>query len=149
MLACILNAAADKVEFCQEYGIIITPDQWPNTGIPKRIVVDRGREFFGERVDELCMKYGMVVERLAAFRPDMKGTVEKMFNLLQEKYKSLLWGKGVIEDHSQERWVVDYPKQACLTLREFTAIVLQCIIYLNSARTLRNLMPEQVEAVGE
>lgn len=35
VMACLANAAADKVELCKRYGISITPDQWPNTGRPE------------------------------------------------------------------------------------------------------------------
>ena len=33
VINCLANAATDKVEFCQKYGIDIKPDEWPNTGI--------------------------------------------------------------------------------------------------------------------
>lgn len=45
-------------------------------------------------------------------------------------------GNGVIEDDAQERWSTDYRAQAVLDLDEFTAIVIHCIVYLNSVRLL-------------
>ena len=33
VIKCLANAATDKVEFCQKYGIDIKPNEWPNTGI--------------------------------------------------------------------------------------------------------------------
>ncbi|XBX07404.1 hypothetical protein QMP26_04280 [Enterocloster clostridioformis] len=33
VINCLANAATDKVEFCQKYGIDIKPNEWPNTGI--------------------------------------------------------------------------------------------------------------------
>lgn len=146
VLSCLVNAARDKVSFCREYGINISPEQWPNMGLPKRILIDRGWEFSGGRMDELCIRFGMEVERLPPFRPDCKGMVEKSFDLLQSQYKSILRGKGVIEPDVQERWAVDYRTQARLTLKEFTAVLLQCVVYLNSARVLENLSPDQLQA---
>jgi len=147
VLSCLANAAADKRVFCKKYGVEITEEQWPNRGLPKRIVVDRGNEFFGERINELCVTYGVEIERLPPFRPDQKGMVEKMFDLLQEKYKPFLRGKGVVEADAQERWSVDYREQAKVTLAEFASIIVRCVVFLNSARILQNLLPEQKDAV--
>lgn len=144
VMACIAQAAGDKVAFCQHYGINITEIQWPNTGIPREIITDKGREFCGGRVEELSLRYGVVIQNLPPYRPDRKGLVEKAFDLIQERYKPLLRGKGVIEEDAQERWAVDYRAQASLTLDEFTAIVVHAILFLNSGRLLSNgLTPAQ------
>lgn len=145
-MSCLVNAARDKVSFCHEYGIDTSPEQWPNTGLPKRILIDRGWKFSGGRMDERCVRFGMEVERLPPFRPDCKGMVEKSLDLLQSQYKSILRGKGVIEPDAQERWAVDYRTQGSLALKEFTAVLLQCIVYLNRAHILENLSSDQLQA---
>ena len=136
VLKTLENAAMDKVQFCQQYGIEITPGQWPNTGMPIEIITDKGKDFCSLRVQELCSKYGIEMQSLPPFRPDQKSAVEKSFDLLQARYKPLLRGKGVVEDDAQERWSTDYRAQAVLNLKEFTAIVIHCIIYCNSGRLL-------------
>lgn len=144
VMACIAQAAGDKVEFCRRYGINITETQWPNTGVPREIITDKGREFCGNRVEELSLRYGVVIQNLPPYRPDRKGLVEKAFDLIQERYKPLLRGKGVIEEDAQERWAVDYRAQASLTLDEFTSVVIHSILFLNSGRLLSNgLTPAQ------
>lgn len=144
VMTCIAQAAGNKVTFCQHYGISITEAQWPNTGVPREIITDKGREFCGGRVEELSLRYGVVIQNLPPYRPDRKGLVEKAFDLIQERYKPLLRGKGVIEEDAQERWAVDYRAQASLTLDEFTAIVVHTILFLNSGRLLSNgLTPAQ------
>ena len=144
VMACIAQAAGDKVAFCLHYGINITETQWPNTGIPREIITDKGREFCGGRVEELSLRYGVVIQNLPPYRPDRKGLVEKAFDLIQGRYKPLLRGKGVIEEDAQERWAVDYRAQASLTLGEFTAIVIHAVVFLNSGRLLANgLTPAQ------
>lgn len=122
VMACLANAASDKVKFCKRYGIEIAPEQWPNTGLPGEIITDQGKEFITSRVGELCTTYGMEREALPPFRPDEKSLVEKTFDVLQQRYKPLLRGKGVIEGDAQERWVVDYRAQAVLNLTEFTRL---------------------------
>lgn len=136
VMACLAQAAGNKVEFCRKYGLEIEPEQWPNSGMPNEVVTDKGREFFGTRMGELCRDYGMEVQSLAPFRPDQKGLVEKAFDLLQSRYKPLLRGRGVIEEDAQERWSVDYRTQAVLDLEEFTKVVLHAVLYLNSGRLL-------------
>ena len=136
VMLCLANAAQDKVEFCREYGIEIDPAQWPNRGLPQEIITDKGSEFFGSRMQELCQKYGVEIQSLPPFRPDGKGLVEKSFDLIQQRYKPLLRGKGVIEPDAQERWSVDYRSQSVLTLDEFTKIVIHCVLYINSGRIL-------------
>lgn len=144
VMACIAQAAGDKVAFCQHYGINITETQWPNTGIPREIITDKGREFCGNRVEELSLRYGVVIQNLPPYRPDRKGLVEKAFDLIQGRYKPLLRGKGVIKEDAQERWAVDYRAQASLTLDEFTSVVIHSILFLNSGRLLSNgLTPAQ------
>lgn len=141
VMACLANAAGDKVPFCKGFGVSIRPEQWPNTGFPGKIVTDQGREFMGSRIDELCRLYGMEREALPPFRPDCKGLVEKAFDLIQQKYKPLLRGKGVIEPDAQERWAADYRSQAALNLDEFTEVVIRCVVYLNSSRVLDGFAP--------
>lgn len=138
VINCLANAAADKVEFCNRYGIEIKADEWPNTGLPGEIITDKGKEFIGNRMEELAMKYGIEFESLPPFRPDGKGLVEKSFDLIQEKFKPLLRGKGVIEPDAQERWAVDYRSQVVLTLEDFTKVVIHCVLYLNSCRIIQN-----------
>ena len=141
VMACIEQAAMDKVEYCARYGIEITQEQWPSVGMPTEIITDQGREFFGPRMGELCRRYGLEVLTLPPFRPDQKGAVEKSIDLLQERYKPMLRGKGVIEDDAQERWATDYRTQATLDLDDFTRIVIHSILYLNSGRLVDGKSP--------
>ena len=87
-------------------------------------------------MQELCQKYGVEIQSLPPFRPDGKGLVEKSFDLIQQRYKPLLRRKGVIEPDAQERWSTDYRSQSVLNLDEFTQIVIHCVLYLNSGRSL-------------
>lgn len=148
VINCLANAAMDKVEFCNRYGIEIKKDEWPNTGLPGEIITDKGKEFIGTRMEELAMKYGIEFESLPPFRPDGKGLVEKTFDLIQQKYKPVLRGKGVIEPDAQERWAVDYRSQAVLTLEDFTKVVIHCVLYLNSCRIIQNAQAGEATPVA-
>lgn len=143
VMACIEQAATDKTEYCARYGIEITPEQWPSVGMPTEIITDQGREFFGPRMGELCKRYGLEVLTLPPFRPDQKGAVEKSIDLLQQRYKPMLRGHGIIEDDAQERWATDYRTQATLDLDDFTRIVIHSVLYLNSGRLLDGKTPAE------
>ena len=136
VMRCLEHACRDKVEWCGRHDITITEEQWPSHGLPYEVITDKGREFCGGRMRELCRRYGVELISQAPFRPDRKGLVEQAFHLLQERYKPLLRGKGVIEPDAQERWAVDYRGQAVLTLEDFTQVLIHCIVYLNSGRML-------------
>ena len=148
VINCLANAATDKVSFCKQYGIDIKQDEWPNTGLPGEIITDKGKEFIGTRMEELAMKYGIEFESLPPFRPDGKSLVEKSFDLIQQKYKPALRGKGVIEADAQERWAVDYRSQAVLTLEDFTKVIIHCVLYLNSCRIIQNCQVGEVAPVA-
>ena len=143
VMACIEQAAMDKVGYCTRYGIEITPEQWPSAGMPSEIITDKGREFFGPRMGELCKRYGLEVLTLPPFRPDCKGAVEKSIDLLQRRYKPLLRGRGVIEDDAQERWATDYRTHATLDLDDFARVVIHSILYLNSGRLIEGKTPAE------
>ena len=138
VVSCLVNAAENKVAFCKKYNITIKENEWPSYGLPKKIIVDKGTEFVYGLPEELFKIYGLEVESLPPFRPDEKGIVEKTFDLIQSKYKQLLYGKGVVDSNFQERWSKDYKKEARLNLDEFTAIVIHCVIYMNNIRMLKN-----------
>lgn len=143
VMTCIAQAASDKVEYCARYGIEITPEQWPSAGMPSEIITDQGREFFGPRMSELCRRYGLEVLTLPPFRPDCKGAVEKTIDLLQQRYKPMLRGRGVIEDDAQERWATDYRTQATLDLDDFARVVIHSVLYLNSGRLVDGKTPAE------
>lgn len=146
LMACLANAVADKNAYCAAHGISLDPADWPSHGLPSEIISDRGGEFTGRRIDELCLCYGIDRQALPPFRAEEKSLVERTNELIQESYKSMLRGKGVIGDDVVERWATDYREQAILTLDEYTAIVLHVIIALNKSRVLSDACHLPVEA---
>ena len=134
----LANTIMHKAEYCQQHGIEIDPEQWPAHHLPRRILTDRGKEFIGDVLENLCSEYGIEIVNLPAYRPDLKGPVEKLFDLLQTSYKPHLKGKGVIEPDFQERGGHDYRKDSTLDLEQFTAIVIRCVLYYNSEHIMQN-----------
>lgn len=126
------NTVADKVTYCLKYGIEIDAGDWPSHHLPARILTDRGTEFLSGPIENLCESYQVEIDTLPAYRPDLKGVVEKLFDLVQSAYKPLLKGRGVVEPDAQERGSPDYRQQSTLDLQQFTSIVLRCVLFLNA-----------------
>lgn len=133
----MLNVVADKVEHCLRHGIAIDTADWDCKALPGTLVTDKGTEYASENFEQLT-DFGITIINLPAYRPELKGAVEKFFDLIQNSFKPYLRGKGVIEPDFQERGAHDYRKDACLTLKEFEKVLLYCILYYNTKRPLEN-----------
>lgn len=147
ILQCLQSMAEDKVLFCQKHGVEITANQWPSVGLPKVISTDRGKDFMSGRVRELCERFDIEITNLPAYRPDLKGCVERTFACLQERYKPLLRGYGTIEIENTRNGAAPVQTKACLDLEEYTKILLRCIIYHNSSRVL--LMQREPQMIAD
>lgn len=133
----MLNVIADKAKHCEKFGILIDKADWNCDKIPATLVTDMGSEYKSVNFEQLA-EIGVTIVNLPAYRPELKGCVEKAFDLVQSYYKPYLKGKGVIEPDYQERGARDYRKDACFTLNQFEKILLHCIIYYNTKRVLEN-----------
>lgn len=131
------NVIADKVSWCQRFGIHIEPRDWNCSQLPAILVTDMGSEYQSTNFEQIA-ELGVTLVNLPPYRLELKGVVEKFFDLVQSLYKTQLRGKGVIEPDYQERGTRDYRKDACLTLREFETVLLHCILYYNSKRVVEN-----------
>lgn len=138
VICCLGNAAQDKVEYCAKYGITIRKEQWPSEGMPGHIYTDRGTDFVSNRCKELCMMFGLEITSLPAYRPDLKGYVERAIGYIQERYKPLLRDCGVVDKVKVERAAPNFAQQAVFTLEEFTKIIIDCVLYYNAFHVLND-----------
>ena len=132
----MLNILEDKVALCERMGIHITDDQWAVNRLPGIMVTDGGSEYKGHTFEQIA-ELGVSLIHLPPYRPELKGQVEKLFDLIQNSYKDILKGKGVIMPDFQERGSHDYRKDAILTLEEFERIVVRCIVHYNCKRAIK------------
>lgn len=109
----MLNIIQDKQKWCKKHGIFIEKYQWDSNQLPALLVTDMGMEYQSENFEQIT-ELGATVINLPAYRPELKGAVEKFFDLIQNTYKPHLKGKGVIEADYQERGAHDYRKDAVL-----------------------------------
>lgn len=123
------NMIADKVQFCKEYGIEISEEQWPCRHLPEIIIADRG-EFEGYNVENLINNLNVKIENTSPYRGDLKGIVERNFRTTNEKIKHKT--PGAIQKEFRKRGDRDYRLDATLTLEEFTKIYINIVLHHNS-----------------
>ncbi len=136
----LANTVMDKQEFCAQYGIEISKDDWPCEHLPEILLADRG-EFEGFNVERLIEAFNLHVENAAPYRADWKGVVEKHFDLIQMKVKPML--PGYVDKDFQERGTRDYRLDAVLTLDEFTKIIIKQILYYNQKHYLKDYVRDE------
>lgn len=128
------NLVADKVEFCKQHGIDITPEAWPCHYLPDQLIADRG-EFEGFSADTLVNSLGIQLSNTPPYRPDWKGIVEQNFNLVNKQL--IHWLPGATYPH-RGRGDKDYRLDACLTLPEFRQLMIWCVLTHNQSHRLRD-----------
>ena len=131
------NVITDKSEYCQRFSISISNDDWPCNEMPGKLITDMGSEFVGSVLEQIT-DLGVVIENLPAYRPELKGVVEKAFDLIQSYFKPSLKGKGIIEPDFRERGSHDYRKDASFTIEQFERIIIKCILFYNNSRIIEN-----------
>ena len=124
----ILNSVEDKVEYCARYGVTITEDEWPCMHFPTVILADRG-EVESRTADLLCKHLGITVENAPPYRGDLKGIIEKHFDLINIDMAGL---PGKVEKDFRQRCARDYRLDSALDLYEFTAIIIRCVLQYNN-----------------
>jgi len=125
----LVMAMTDKVEYCKRFGCEITYDDWPTVGLPDAILADRG-ELLGHQIETLEYGFSVRIENTPPYRGDAKGIVERSFKTIQAEFKP--FAPGVVTGTTiKKQGGNDYRLDACLTIHEFTEIILASIMYRN------------------
>src|SRR5579871_1510683 len=127
--------ATDKVAYCKEYGIDITPEQWPCHHLPTYIRGDRGNEFIGRNSDNLNTKLGIELENTPPYRPDLKPIIEALLGRLKAELIHELPGNTW---HPRKRGDPDPHEDASLNLYRFRRVAIKQVIYHNIYHRLEN-----------
>lgn len=127
----MLNVISDKKKWCRKFGIKIDKADWNCDKLPSTLITDMGKEYASANFEQIS-DLGVTLINLPPYRPELKGMVEKFFDIIQNLYKPYLKGKGIIEPDFQERGGYDYRKDSCLTMNDFEKIIIRCIIHYNT-----------------
>lgn len=128
----IFNAIRSKPDYCAEYGVTITNDDWPFQGVPMTIYVDNAElasNLAAGIPASLCtIKFGRV------WRGDDKPLVEKAHDLHATRLQYHI--PGFISKSEGERGVPSAKATALLTLREYTQLLIKTVIQRNNSEEL-------------
>ena len=104
-------------------------------GLPSAILADRG-EMLSEQAETLVNGYNIHLETAPPRRGDAKRSCRKVvFRTLQAEFKP--YAPGVVEGNRiKKHGETDYRLEAVLTVKEFTQIILETIIFRNNFHVL-------------
>lgn len=134
------NVARDKVQFCAEYGIEISEDEWPCKGLPNAILADRG-EFEGYNANTLVNSFGTTVHNTGVRRADWKSYVENSFGITDKRV--IRFTPGYVPPKGHERGDPDYALQAVLTPDEGRKLLICHALDYNINFRLKNYRKSQ------
>lgn len=133
MAMALYNATTDKVDYCHQFGIEITEEQWPCHHVPAVLLGDRG-ELESHKADPLVTMLGIRVDNTPPYRGDLKPIIESHFKIINKDVKPFVPGAVLPDD--RQRGGKDYRLDARLTIREFTQIIINCVIHYNTKHCL-------------
>ncbi len=131
----ILNALLDKKEYCQRYGVDITPNEWPCHHLPQALLCDRGGLHF-EKPEQALVPI-MSVEVPPTNRADLKGVVERAFKSLNDSALHQL--DGTTLGKPLKRRDRNPQLDAKYTLKQVTKIIIKTVLEHNNRRSLDRL----------
>ena len=137
--AAVINAVQDKVSYCRKYGIEITNEDWPCMHIPSVLLADRG-EVEGKTADILATSLGITVENAPPYRGDLKGIIEKHFDLINLEMDKI---PGNVKKDFRQRCAEDYRLNAILDIYQFTAIIISCVLMYNNSHYMADYRRSQ------
>lgn len=124
----LLNMAEDKASYCARFGICISEDDWPVSGVlPKEIMVDNGSEYLSKQFETYAITNGIQIGIASAAMGSMKGNIEGEFRRFNIKTNGVIPGQIVKDAYRQP-----HIKKARLTIEEFEQIVIQFILNHNN-----------------
>ena len=129
LAAAIINMASDKVEFCKKYGIEISKNEWPCYHVPASLLGDRG-ELMSKNADTLVDLFGIRIVNAPPYRADLKGIIEQHFRTINTNAVASL--PGSVKPDMSKRGGRDYRFDATLDIRQFTEIIIKCVVNYNN-----------------
>lgn len=139
----LVNAMTPKVDYCKKYGIEIKEEDWPVSCVPRRILADRG-ELMGKQIENAIKNLGIAIQNSPPYRADYKGIIEQSFRGMNLKLKPFVDGVVVNGKNMRERGERDYRLDANLTLKEFTQIIIRCILFHNNYHVLSDYVTSEM-----
>lgn len=109
-----------------------------NYPLPKILITDKGKEFTSDIIEQIAVF--TEIREMDGYRPDLKGNVEKWFDILNSMWTPFFQAKGRVHKAVEELpfGMTDYKNQAIITLEQFERDILtKCIQFYNNDHVLK------------
>ena len=124
VMECLRVAILPKSQFL-DYLERATPE-WQMYGLPETLVVDNGKEFHGEALEDSCQQLGIAIQYTPPRQPWFKGSIERYFSTMN---------KGILHNQSgstfgsiQSRGDLNPEKFAALTFEQLKKTIYSWIV---------------------
>jgi putative transposase len=118
VMECLHHAIRPKGNVQDKYN---TENVWVAYGIPSTLVVDNGKEFIGQDLQDACLLLGIVLQQTPVKTPHFKAGVERLFGTLNTMLFHTL--PGTTFSNPNRRGDYNSAKQACVYLSEIDRIM--------------------------
>ena len=116
----------------------LSSEDWPCEYIPNSIVTDRGPEFISRNSNNLVQSLGIQIENKESYRPELKGLVEKLIDLVHTELRGSEENIGIKDKDDGRRGATKARAYGTFTMREYLAILVMAIVRHNNSRLLKN-----------
>jgi putative transposase len=134
VMECLHHAIRPKESTMEKYG---TENEWIAYGIPSTLVIDNGKEFIGQDLQDACLLLGIVLQQTPVRTPQFKAGVERLFGSLNTMLFHTL--PGTTFSDPQKRGDYDSARQACVYLSDIDRIMNLFIVDIYAQRFHRGL----------
>ena len=134
VMECLHHAIRPKQSTKEAYG---TENEWLAYGIPSTLVIDNGKEFVGQDLQDACLLLGIVLQQTPVRTPQFKAGIERLFGSLNTMLFHTL--PGTTFSNPQQRGDYNSLKQACIYLSEVDRIMNLFIVDIYAQRFHRGI----------
>ncbi len=134
VMECLYHAICPKPDVRERYHVA---HDWLAYGVPATLVIDNGKEFIGQDLQDACLLLGIVLQRTPVRTPHFKGTIERSFRTLN----TLLFHQlpGTTFSNPTQRGSYKSLEQACVYRNEVDAVLHQGLLDLYAEQFHRGL----------
>jgi putative transposase len=134
VMECLYHAIRPKQSTKDAYG---TENEWLAYGIPGTLIIDNGKEFIGQDLQDACLLLGIVLQQTPVRTPQFKAGIERLFGSLNTMLFHTL--PGTTFSNPQQRGDYNSLKQACIYLSEVDRIMNLFIVDIYAQRFHRGI----------
>jgi len=134
VMECLHHAIRPKESTREKYG---TENEWIAYGIPSTLVIDNGKEFIGQDLQDACLLLGIVLQQTPVKTPRFKAGVERLFGSLNTMLFHTL--PGTTFSNPQQRGDYGSLEQACVYLSDVDRIMNIFIVDIYAQRFHRGI----------